>query len=608
MIRALRPLVLCLCALIAGVGWLATSATADSVAPSPSATGSTAPSVLRIGITSGIDNPNIFAVASVAEWQAVVMQYDMLLRFGDKDLTAAPSLATGCDPNADRTVWTCHLQPGLMWSDGQPLTSKDVAFSYRFVIDKQFDYFSGYFPEGTTFETPDDLTLVWKSPTPTNGPTVPAWSYVVPEHVWKKYANADAKTIRAAETLPNVGSGPYVMSSANPGQNWTFTRNPNFWGTKPAYDTIEFQLFTNQDAMVQALKNGQIDIADGIEGSLLPAVSAIPNVAVQRVVADSWVNLAFNFGGQGAASKPLPALADITVRKAIEMAIDKQQIVDKVYPGSATPGDTIIRPLSTYWHLTVPPDKLIPYDPAAANAMLDKAGYTMGADGVRVDPTTGQRLTIRMPVSDDTPGSTQAGQLVASFLKKIGIAVTVQPVTAGKMYDLQQAGDFDAYIWYWSGDPDPNYQLSAFTSTPCPGLSDGCWNDPAYDAMFAKQQATLDPAARKVIVDEMQQYVYDQVPNVVLVYPETIEAYRTDKVAGLTPVPEGNGYLMPSYVYTSMVNAYPVTADTGSSSPASSGSSGIPAWVWAVVALIVIALIAVVVRRSRGAAERDERD
>ena len=602
--RVGRLVLLLVTTVMAGGAFIAAPAAADTASPSPS--GSAAPSVLRVGVTSGIENPNIFAVNSVAEWQAVVLQYDMLLRFGDKDLTAAPSLATGCDPNASRTVWTCHLQPGLKWSDGQPLTSKDVAFSFKFVMDKQFDYFSGYFPEGTTFETPDDTTLVWKSPTPTNGPTVPAWSYVVPEHVWKKYETADAKAIKAVSTLPNVVSGPYYMSAANAGQNWTFTRNPNFWGTKPAYDTIVYQLFTNQDAMVQALKNGQIDIADGIEGSLLPAVSALPNVAVQKVVADSWINLAFNFGGRPNA-KPLAALQDIQVRKAIAMAIDKQQIVDKVFPGAADPGDTIIRPLSTFWHLSVPKDKLITFDPAGANALLDQAGYAMGADGVRIDPKTGQPLKIRMPVSDDTPSSTQVGQLVASFLKKIGIAGTVQPVTAGKMYDLQQAGDFDAYIWYWSGDPDPNYQLSAFASSACPGLSDGCWKDPTYDALFAKQQATLDPAARKPIVDQMQQYVYDQVPNIVLTYPKTIEAYRTDKVAGLTPVPEGDGYLLPNYVYTSMVNAHPVQADAGSST-SSTGSSGIPTWLWAAVAVVVIGVGVVLVRRSRGASERDERD
>ncbi|MEK9809669.1 MAG: ABC transporter substrate-binding protein, partial [Candidatus Nanopelagicales bacterium] len=126
-------------------------------------------------------------------------------------------------------------------------------------------------------------------------------------------------------------------------------------------------------------------IAETLDSSLLPALESIPNVAVQRVTADTWINLAFNFGGQGPDSNPLPALQDLQVRKAIAMAIDKQAIVDKVYLGAGAPGETIVRPLSVYWHLDIPDDQVIPYDPAAANAMLDEAGYTMGPDGIRLD-------------------------------------------------------------------------------------------------------------------------------------------------------------------------------------------------------------------------------
>ncbi len=572
---------------------------AQAASSSPAPSGSSAGPVLRVGMTSGIDNPNIWALNSATEFEAVTLQYDMLMKYSDVDLTAAPGIATGCDPNADRTVWTCKIRPGLKWSDGVPLTSKDVAFSYKFAIDKEMPYFSGYFPEGTTFETPDDTTLIWKSPEPTNGPNVPAWVYVAPEHVWAKYADKDLKEITAAKVLPNVASGPFVMTTAVDGQSWTFERNPNFWGPKPAYQTIVFQLFTNQEAMVQALKNGQIDIADGLEPALLPAVEKLSNVAIQKVVSDWWVNMAFNFGGQGPASKPLPALQDLQVRKAIEMAIDKQKIVDTVYPGAASPGQTVVRPLSVFWHLDVPDDKVVKYDPDAANALLDQAGYPKGSDGVRTDPKTGQPLVIRMPTSDDTQGSTAVGQLIAGFLKQIGITVKVQPVTAGKMYDIQQSGDFDAYIWYWSGDPDPNYQLSVFTSGACKDLSDGCFSDPAYDALFEKQHSTLDPEQRLPIVKEAQQYLYDHIPGIVVAYPNAIEAYRTDKVTGLTATPAKVGYLMPSYVYTSMVTAKPAEA---SASGSSSSSGGIPVWVWAAVAAVVV-VGAVVLLRRRGAGD-----
>jgi len=580
------------------------SATADSASPSPAA----APKVLRIGTTTSIDNPTIWAVNSASEWGSIVIQYDMALKFGP-DLTASPGLATSCDPSEDNRTWTCHLRDGLKWSDGQPITSKDVVFSYNFVRDKQFDYFKSYFPEGTTFTTPDDKTYVWHMKDPGIGPMRPAWCIIVPEHIWGKYSNSTQDQIKAVKLFPNVASGPFVMTQANPGQNWTFSRNPYFWGAKPTYDQVVFQLYTNQEAMVQALKNGEIDIADGLDGPLLPALNAIPNVAVQKVESDFWVSMAFNFGGQGPNSHPLPALKDLNVRKAIEMAIDKQSIVDKVYPGAAQPGETIVRPLSTYWHLTVPADKVIKYDPAAANALLDQSGYAKGADGIRVDPKTGQPLHITLPTSDDVNGSSDIGQLVRGYLKQIGISVDVKPTTAAKMYDLQQSGEFDAYIWYWSGDPDPNYQISVFSSSACDGdghLSDGCWKDPTYDALDAKQRTEFDQVKRQQDVYAAQQYVYDQIPDIVLAYPNYIEAYRTDKVAGLIATPAKVGYLTTSYDYASMVSAHP--AEQSATTDQSSSSGGIPVWVWPLAVAAIGVGVFLSMRRSGKGSDEFERD
>jgi peptide/nickel transport system substrate-binding protein len=167
------------------------------------------------------------------------------------------------------------------------------------------------------------------------------------------------------------------------------------------------------------------------------------------------------------------------------------------------------------------------------------------------------------------------------------------------MYDIQQTGNFDMYIWYWCGDPDPDYQLSVFTTSQTGKdgdghLSDGNWSDPAYDEMFDQQRATLDQDARQQIVYDMQQYVYDQVPAIPLVYPNTIQAYRTDRVTDLTPVPGETGYIIPNYAYTMFVTARPPAG----ADPASGGSSGLPPWVWAVVAVVVVAGGVAVFRRG----------
>ncbi|MFI5393534.1 MAG: ABC transporter substrate-binding protein, partial [Myxococcota bacterium] len=284
--------------------------------------------VLRVGTTSDLITDNPWAVSAGSDWSVVTIQYDMLLKFASKDLGPAPSLATGCEPNEDSTEWTCTLRDDLKWSDGTPLTSRDVAFTYRFVIDNKIPQYRSYFPSDPTFETPNDTTLIWKSTEPTFAPDMPPWVYIVPEKVWSQYDGKGLRTIKSVENTPSIASGPFTLTDWNQGQGWTMERNPYFWGEQPALDRIEFRLYSNQEAMIQALRNGEIDVADGLKPSLIASIDGIDDITVQHVVSDWWLNLAFNFGGQGPDADALPALHDHVVREAIAMAIDKQAISD----------------------------------------------------------------------------------------------------------------------------------------------------------------------------------------------------------------------------------------------------------------------------------------
>ena len=555
-----------------------------------------APVVLTVGTTVDLVTDNPFAVSAGNDWSVVTTQYDMLLKFDSESLSPAPSLAEGCQANADSTEWTCTLRDGLKWSDGSPLTSRDVAFSYRFIIDNKVPQYRAYFPFNPTFETPDDKTLIWKAEEPTFALDMPPWAYIVPEKVWEGVDGKGMSEIKAQPNTPSIGSGPFTLTEWNQGQGWTMEKNPYFWGEEPVVDRVEFRVYSNQEAMTQALRNGEIDLADGIRPSLVKTLEGIDGVTVQKVVSDWWLNLAFNFGGQGPDADPLPALNDHDVRTAIAMAIDKQAIADKVYQGTATTGDTIIRPASAYWHLDIPADQEIPYDPEGAAATLEEAGYAdTDGDGIREDPSTGEPLQMRIPASQDTTGAVEAGQLIVGYLKAIGIEVELKPVTDAKMNDYWGAGNFDAYIWYWSGDPDPDYQLSVFTSDQCGDWSDGCWSDLQYDALYEQQRGILDRGERLKVVQEAQRYLYDQVPGVVLAYPGWVQAYRNDHFEGWVPSPGANGYLTPVYNYDSFIAVHPVAASTGGAAE----SSSVPGWLW----LAVIGVIAVggilFVRRGR---------
>ncbi len=256
---------------VAGIG--AVLALAVPLSSATSASSSEAePKVLRVGVPNDLTTANPLSLRSGSDWNVATIQYDMMLQFGNEDLSPQPGLAEGCEPNNDKTEWTCTLQDGVLWSDGEPFTSQDVAFTYKLVIDQGISTYAQYFSEGTTFETPDDTTLIWKSPTPTSQPLTPPWIYILPEHVWSQYADLDKADLRAVENVPSVTTGPFTLTEVNRGQNWTLTKNPNYWGDEPNFDEIRFQLFTNQDAMAQALKQGDIDVATYLESSLLPSL------------------------------------------------------------------------------------------------------------------------------------------------------------------------------------------------------------------------------------------------------------------------------------------------------------------------------------------------
>jgi len=575
---------------------LAAGGTLASAQDASDAPATDVPVVLTVGTTVDLITDNPFAVSAGSDWTVVTAQYDMLLKFDDASLSPAPSLATGCDPNDDSTVWTCTLRDGLKWSNGSPLTSRDVAFSYRFIIDNNIPQYRSDFKFNPTFETPDDHTLIWTSEEPTFAPEMPPWAYIVPQKVWQGVDGKGLQVIKAQPNTPSIASGPFVLTEWNQGQGWTMEKNPYFWGQEPGVDRIDFRVYSNQEAMTQALRNGEIDVADGIRPSLVNSVDGIDNVTVQKVISDWWLNLAFNFGGQGPDANPLPALQNLDVRKAIEMAIDKQAIADTVYQGTATPGDTIIRPASAFWHLDIPADEEFPYSPDDANALLDQAGYVdTNGDGIREDPSTGDPLQMTIPASSDTTGAVEAGQLIVGYLQAIGIEVDLKPVTDAKMNDYWGAGNFDAYIWYWSGNPDPNYQLFVFTSDQCGSWSDGCWKNPAFDKLYEEQGKEFDRDARQKIVFDAQRLVYEQVPGVVLAYPGWVQAYRSDRFEGWTPAPGDHGYLMPGYNYDSLVSVHPVASSSGTAA----SSSSVPGWIWLVAIAGIALIVVVVVRRGR---------
>jgi peptide/nickel transport system substrate-binding protein len=556
----------------------------------------------RVGLTNDIVSPNPFKACCSAEYEMMLLNYNMLFGFKREDLTPVPELAEECTPSSDSMTWTCTIRDDAMWHDGEPLTSRDIAFTYRFILDNELLVFTDYFPYEPTFETPDDTTLIWNSTQPTFAPTLPPYVPIVPEHIWAPLDGEPLKQIQGFENIPAVGSGPFQLVEWEPDQFFRMESRPgHFFGT-PTIDEVVYQIFQNKEAEVQALRAGQIDFAYDLSPTLWNTLEGAENITTLHDSPSYYTNFAWNFGGQGPDATNHPAIHDLALRQAVAHATDKQAIVDVVWQGAALTGDSILKPSNGLWYLDIPQEDEYEFDLELANQILDDAGYTERTpDGVRVDPESGEPLSFEILPVTDQQGATETAELMKGWMEEIGIEFNLKPVSETRAYVDWEQGTFDAYLWSWGGDPDPDFNMSIYITSQCLGWSDGCYSNPTLDQLYDEQRTTFDTDERKEIVDEFQRVAYEEIPEIVLAYPQILSAYRTDKFEGYVRSPSDGSPIF-AWRVDSYLNLKPVTA----SSPTASGDGGMPVGLWIGLGAVALLVVAGVVMMNRRRDEEDE--
>ncbi|MSV43630.1 MAG: hypothetical protein F2911_09185 [Actinobacteria bacterium] len=595
------------------------------------------PVVFTIGVTQDIDSANPFTGLSSLAYEVFQMQYPLLTQYGAKDFSIVPGIADSWQESADKTTWTYKIHPGLVWSDGQPMTARDAAYTFNRVLTGEYEKtnYGSYIENMTKAEAIDDTTLVLTVSKPS--PIMEhLYVYILPRHVWEKI---DEKTVTGFSnegTLesPTVGGGSFYMIERRVGQFIRMKANPTFFRGKPGVDEIDFKIFKNSDALGQALKKGEIDFAEGLEANVFASLKDVPGITAVAAAPAGYDELGFNTGAALADGTAIgdgnPLLRDKALRQALVYAVNREQIVEKVLGGGGLPGSTVIPPLYSAWHLE--PSAPASYDPAKARSMLDAAGYTVGADGVRVD-SKGKRLSFRLFGRTESATSQKSVQYLKGYLAAVGVEVTVKTVSEDVLTELVGQGNFDMFEWAWGVEPDPNYMLSTFTcanrsyqqdGATYANLSDSFYCNPAYDELFAQQGAETDATKRVALVKQMQQMLYDDAPYVLTYYYDNYEAYRSDKFEGFVHQPQGDGTMLFQWGAWTYESVKPVTATpapTGSSSaePVSSGASdqGAASGSGSSSAALTIGLVVVVVvvggglilmRRRRGPAVVDDRE
>ena len=226
----------------------------------------------------------------------------MLFNFDQDTLLAAPGGLAEEVPtvenggiSADRMTYTIKIRSGLTWSDGEPITANDVAYTFNTILDLGFTNFTLYLPFTDSIEATNDTTLVWKTTKPTSAPLVPPWIAIVPEHVWGKYETK--QEINDAEVNENaVVAGPFQVTEYRNDESVTMENLPgeSYLG-EPALDRVIFQFFKNDETMVQALEQGAIDFAESVPADLFATLENQPGIGTNVGSAFSYSHLSFNY-------------------------------------------------------------------------------------------------------------------------------------------------------------------------------------------------------------------------------------------------------------------------------------------------------------------------
>jgi peptide/nickel transport system substrate-binding protein len=503
-------------------------------------TSSPAPVIVRIGYAGSPDSLNPAAGMLSEAWTMYGLVYSSIY-MPQYDNSFKLDIADSVTPSADNMSYTIKIKPNVKFHDGTPLTAKDVAFSLNFYREGvDFPYMNGYTTSFADAVAQDDSTVVLTMNTPVpNIDYLLAYLYILPEHIWSAYTGAAAMEF---DNVAMIGSGPFKMVDYAQGELVHLAANPDYYGTKPLVDEVVFQTFSNEDAMVQAIKTGQVDMITEFPLTALETLATTENVKVVSGpgLAPDLNDIIINQVSKdncpvadGGLCTGHPALQDVVVRQALAHATDKQQLVDIVLLGEGTPGLTLIPDALIPWFNTSIKD--YSYDVAAANQMLETAGYKdVDGDGVREMPDGTTKLEFRFNWPSDSTVAPRAAEMISNMWGDIGVKLQLQALDPDALTSICcPAFDYDIMFWGWGSDPDPSFLLSVMLTDQIPtGMNETGFSDTTFDDLYIQQGQELNKDARKSEIWQMQQIVFDKVAYIIPFYTNAVQAYRTDTFTG----------------------------------------------------------------------------
>lgn len=462
-----------------------------------------------------------------------------------------PSVENGGVASDAKSV-TWKLKRNVKWSDGTPFTSKDVKFTYEYVINEATTATTmGNYQVIESIETPDDYTVVIKFKNPN-----PAWmnvfvgpyGMILPEHVLRDYVGEKARN--APFNLNPIGTGPYKVKEFRPGDVVVYEINENYREPdKPYFAQVEMKGGGDATTAARAvLQTGEVDYAwnlqveatvlDQLEKAGVGVVEVIEGVNVERILVNMTDPRKEVDGERSKLGVPHPWQSDLRVRQAYALACQRDVIANTLYgrAGKAT-SNILVAPerfvsKNTSWK----------FDLNEAAKLLDEAGWTKGPDGIR------QKDGVRMEIVYQTsinPVRQKTQEIIKNAFEQLGIKVELKSIEASVFFS-SDPGNPDTYAHFYTdiemftNGPASTYPLDYMISwygkedniaqkaNNWAGNNIERWQNEEYDKLFEQAQTELDPKKQEELFIKMNDLVVNNVVVIPLVHRNSVSGRKKD--------------------------------------------------------------------------------
>ncbi|WP_461110127.1 ABC transporter substrate-binding protein [Streptomyces calidiresistens] len=450
------------------------------------------------------------------------------------DADPVPRLGTDYSWNEDGTELSITVREGVTWSDGEPFTADDVVFTLDLIADNPAINGTGF--DGRAERVSDTELLVrFDEPAFLEGPQVLGRIWIVPEHLWGDIGDP------ATDTVPEpVGTGPFRLKEFRP-QAFTLEANPHYRDGEPELKQVRFVALSGNQAGADALAAGTVDWQTGPVPDIHNVEDNYPGYRSITVPLNQIVLMTCSDEELGCTGPQ----TDPAVRKAIHHALDRTQINSLAFEDTASeisPGFALIGRDGAVISDDLE-NRVVPMEPdtAAAEALLEEAGWERGGDGVRT--RNGERLELSVGVVTGWTDYITAVDVIGRQLAPLGIDLSIRQSSWNEWSDSRGQGTYQLLIdsLYQGPAPDPYYLYGYFfhseNTAPVGEVAQpnfARYADPEVDAALDELKRTdpADTAARQPLLDTVQAAIEEDMPYIPVLTGGTTSQYNAAKFEG----------------------------------------------------------------------------